>query len=111
MLDSKVETIVSLTDKMVKSSKRSVERLRKEAKDLNDQLITLTSVIDKTNALKEKILKDPKKFNGPHGDLEDILNKTKQAIRAINLELLKNKDVTDSLLTTYQTSLEMLIES
>lgn len=107
---SKLDEITELALKVVQKSKDSLELFKKEEMNLKSQILKLSTVLDQTDALKVRISKTPDKFTDTKPEIDRLRNQTKTTIHEINIELLKNRDLVEDMLTTTKISLEELLD-
>lgn len=107
---SKLDEITELALKVVQKSKDNLETFKKEELNLKTQILKLSTVLDQTDALKLRISKTPAKFTDTKPEIDRLRNQTKTTLHEINIELLKNRDLVEDLLSTTKTSLEEILD-
>lgn len=107
---SKLDEITELALKVVQKSKDNLEAFKKEELNLKTQILKLSTVLDQTDALKLRISKTPAKFTDTKPEIDRLRNQTKTTLHEINIELLKNRDLVEDLLSTTKTSLEEILD-
>lgn len=106
---TKITEITLLTEKIIQKIKNDVEANRKKEIELKTQLLTLSSILEKTESFNSRMSKDKKKFTDIKPELDRIQTQTKTTIYDINVELLRTRDTIDNLLDSIQTSLEEIL--
>jgi len=105
----KVTEITVLTEKIIQKANEIAEKIKKDETEIKAQLITLSTILDKTEAFEAKMETDRKKFASVKPDIDRIHTQTKTTIYDINVELLRIRDSADDLLHSIQTSLHEIL--
>lgn len=105
-----LKKIKTLCDQFSVHSEQKLYSLAEEEKGLKAQLVRLTVILAQIEALKNRIDKDPKKYDDTIKDVEKIYDQTRETIHELNVELLKLRDTANDLLGNYQASLVELME-
>lgn len=109
MREGKISEIAELCTNVIQKVKDATSEVKKGEEDLKAQLLTLTTILDQTDALKMRMEKNPKKFIEVKPDIERINTQTKSTIYEINMDLLKSRDAMEDILNSVKTSLEEII--
>ena len=107
---SKLDEISELATKIAQQTKQDVEIFKREEMSLKTQILKLSAVLDQTENLRARIAKAPTKFVETKPEVDRLYNQTKTTLHEINVELLKNRDTVDDLLSRVQISLEEILE-
>jgi hypothetical protein len=108
--DAKLDEVIEMAAKLSIKAKEEVENSKKEEMNLKTQILKLSAVLKHCEGLKDKITENPDKYTELKPEIERLHKQTKTTLYEINVEILRNKDKINEILTRYQTSLEELLD-
>jgi hypothetical protein len=103
---SKLDEIQELCSKISSKAKQLVEGYQKRELDLKSQVLKLSTVLEKAEKLKDKVV--DKKFADEKPNVDRLYNQTKTSLYDLNVEIAQNKDCINDLLNIYISSLTYL---
>lgn len=107
----KLDEIIEMSAKLALKAKEDVEKCTKEELNIKTQILKLSSVLDHCEKMKLKMETKPEQFTDLKPEIERLYKQTKTTLYEMNVEILRNKDRTDEILSQYQTSLEELLDT
>lgn len=109
--DTRLKTIDSMCNDLRSSSKKRLSEISNEEKNLRVQLMRLTMVLKQSNAQLKKVMSNKEKY-GEDIVAEVVTIKTGilETIHGLNLELIKQRELADEILSDFESSLKELSE-
>lgn len=109
--DVRLKSIDSMCNELRGSSKKRLIEIANEEKNLRVQLMRLTMVLKQSNAQLKKVMVNKEKY-GDDVIAEVVTIKTDilETIHGLNLELIKQRELADEILSDFESSLKELSE-
>ena len=108
MRDKRMKNVTELIAIFTDHSTERMRDIRDKEKNLRSQVTRLTAILNKTDGLLKK--SDNVKANRHREDLGGTCDKVRVTINDLNVELLRQRDMADGILSDYCSNLKGLIE-
>jgi len=112
-INLRMERLKKIKDRcyfMVKKAEENLVILEEKEKKIKTDLSRLTVVLAQSDALKERINKNPKKYGEIEDEAMEVREQTCKTIEDLNIELLMIRDDADEILINCSETIEELIE-
>ncbi len=109
---AKLDEVVELSAKLTIKAKDEIDACKLEELNLKAQILKLSGILDQCEKLRAKVGgSETKKFIETKPEIERLYKQTKITLYEINIEIMRNKDKANEILSRYQTSLEELLNN